>query len=189
MISRVPRRQNGVSLIEMVIVIALTAILTGLAVAAIAAMYRYDRSTRAQSQQQVAIEQMLLSLRADIHRASSSTWDADKRVLQLDLPNAMVIEYQTRAGRWTRVERSDEGPAATTSFGVSADHRCECDQLQVPAGELLCLRFDIQPSGVSPQQTRTQRNYRYDAVVVVGRDTLLGTTFAVANLESYESNE
>lgn len=173
MIPQASGQRRGVSLIETVIVVSLSAILTGLAIAGMTALYGYNRATNAKSHRQAAIQQMRASLREDIHRAIRAAWDADGDTLELLLSDGSSTELQLQAGRWVRTERSGEVRAVATSFGVSSRYGCECDQSQVAAGDVLRLHFVTKSADALPKETQTERTHRFDLVAVVGRDALL----------------
>ena len=134
------RNARGYTLIEIVLVITLSAVLTGIAVAGIASLFRLDHATRGHRRGQAALAEFGWLARADVHRAVGCRWDAETGVLRLELPRGDAVEYRGQRGPWVRVaihageEESPRGLAMTDAF------KLECEPADAERGELVRLR-------------------------------------------------
>lgn len=165
--------RRGTTLIETVILISLTAVLSGIIVTGMAALFRYNRSTDRHHVQQTALQQMTTALRADIHEASRCLWNAENQTLRLELSKSRVLEYRVVKQRWVRVLLTEAEPV-TTSFGLDESFRCYCQAEPSKRGELIRLTLSNQPLELPAEEVfeesgRTERTLRSDIVAQVGR--------------------
>ncbi len=165
--------RHGTTLIETAILISLTAVLSGIIVTGMAALFRYNRSTDRHHVHQTALQQMTTALRADIHEASRCLWNAESQTLRLELTESRVLEYRVIKQRWVRVLQAEAEPI-TTSFGLDESFRCYCQAEQSKRGELIRMTLTNQPlelptDKLYEESGRTERTLRSDIVAQVGR--------------------
>jgi len=160
---------RGMTLLETVILMALTAVLSGIVVTGMGALFRYNRSAHRRQVGQTALQQMTTRLRADIHEATGCLWDAENQTLRLELPEAQMLVYQKTKNRWVRALIAGEAKPITTSFGLDDSFQCYCPTKQANQGELVRLILMNRSLAVPKESGKTERTLRSDIVAVVGR--------------------
>ncbi len=168
--NRVKTLRRGITLIETGVLMSLTAVLSGIIVTGMAAMFRYNRSTNNHQVGQTAMQQMTTTLRADIHEATRCQWNPESQTLTLELPDSRTLEYHKIKNRWVRVLTTDEAKPITTSFGLDDSFHCYCDTEEVNQGKLIRLNLMNRTLELPNESDRTVRTLRCDIVAIVGRD-------------------
>lgn len=164
-------RRRGTTLIETVLLLSLSAVLTGIVVSGIAAIYRYNRSINEYSDQQLAMRRFTRTLRKDIHRAESCQWQAGDQTLVMQLAESHSLKYHKLQQRWVRSTMLKDSQPSVTSFGLDESFVCECAEQQVGLGQLIRLSF-ANVSGVRPQvNSQETRPVHCEIVAEVGRDS------------------
>jgi len=148
--SRRHGKRFGISLIETGAAIAIIAVLSGVVVSGIVAILKYNRSTNRHWDAQTAMQQMMTTIRTDIHQATSLRWDADDQSVRLELPEQQHIEYRRLDSRWVRRATFEGAGPVTTSFGLNSEFRCTCRATNVEQGKLARLRFTNKPVAAEP---------------------------------------
>lgn len=161
---------RGISLVETLVMISVSATLTGVIVASIAALFRYDDAMTGHVIRQTNLQQMAHALRAEIHRATTCEWAQDSQSLRLRLPDNEQIEYRQQDSRWVRIVNTPDREPVTTPVGLDRSFHCEGRETVVQQGELIQLLWTNEL--ISPQEAgdQTQRPLQYEIVAVVGHD-------------------
>lgn len=163
-----PNARRGMSLIELVGVMAAGAVLVSVAIATLVALLRSDRRFAARLDGQQSLTELADQLRTDVHAAAEATWDDAAGTLRLTGANGDRVEYALRPARCERREApagEDEWRLASayrmpsrTAWAVTVDRRREHELVRV---ELSTRRPDSR-SDAKRQQS--------EVVAVVGRD-------------------
>ncbi len=99
---RYPRaRRRGTSLVEMMVVIGLTAIVLGGVVTGAASLLKVDKRFSARNATS-QLNQLTQLLRADIHAAESADWNEANQALTLVVPDEQPITYKLTGNRCQR---------------------------------------------------------------------------------------
>lgn len=159
---------RGVTLIEMIVLITLSAVLTGIVIAGINGIYRFNRALAQHDQIQLALRQFEMALRSDIRHAETCQWDDDKQTLRFELGEDRLLRYSVEKKRWVRTETDEEG--MTTAFGLDDSFVGECLAGQVRRAELLRIAFTNEAAVKSAEKTAAVRPQRCVIVAQVGRD-------------------
>jgi len=164
---------GGIALIETVVIIAVTTVITGIAIAGIAASFQYNQQNKAHKDGQAILFRIANTLRADVHRAETCHWDSEGETLRLELPGRQSIEYRALEDRWVRKERTPDSQPVTTALGIGNDYRILCDVERAERGELFSLLVTNQDERDPDHSPRMHRELKCDVVAVVGKDYLL----------------
>ena len=168
---RIVRR--GFTLIEMVLLLSLSAAITAIVVSGIAAMYRYNRSINEYSDQQLAMRRFTRTLRNDIHRAESCQWRAGDQTLVMQLAQSHSLTYHKQQQRWVRSTVKKDSQTRVTSFGLDDSFVCECGGGQFEMGELITLTFSNAVDARADVKNQETRPVQSEIVAQVGRDVRL----------------
>ncbi len=172
-----PCGNQGISLVEMVTVIAICAVLSGIAVTTLASLFQLDRSTNDHMAQRTALHQLFTRLRKDLHHAIVCQWNADSSRLVLQYPQRQQVEYAKENNRWIRsFSRQDDGQVKT-SYPLDAACQWSCKPPAVKQGALVYIDINIpaltgQADSDSAVRGATVRGpaLRCAVVAIVGRD-------------------
>lgn len=165
--------RRGATLIEMVLLMMLSAVITGIVVSGIAAMYRYNRSINAYSDQQLAMRRFTRTLREDIHRAESCQWRAGDQTLVMQLAQSHSLTYYKQQQRWVRSTMKKDSQTDITSFGLDDSFVCECGGQQFKMGGLISLTFSNAVDARADVKNQETRPVQSEIVAQVGRDVRL----------------
>lgn len=121
-------RRRGFSLIETLIVISISSLLTAAVGACLLTLYRAEHRTREAIGRREALTELSLHLREDAHAARRAELDAPQRSLKLDAGEGRTITYRAAPGQ---VERQ-------ISRGAETLHR---DAYRLPG---LTVAWDVQ---------------------------------------------
>lgn len=164
---------HGVVLIEIVVVLALTAAISGIAIAGIAASFRYGQQSASHRNGQTALFRISNTLRSEIHRAEVCHWDADNNRLQLKLPSEELIDYQVFEDRWVRKQNVPNEEPTITSLGISNDYQVHCNLDTARQGKLISLQVTTKNDLETDQERKVHRTLECSIVAIVGKDYLL----------------
>lgn len=167
------RLHHGMTLVETVVLIAVSSVLTGIVVTGMASLFRFNSTTSNHAVTQIQLQQLSNRLRSDIHQARIADWDEASSSLRLDFGDSRVIEYHQESSRWVRVETISDAEPVATPFGLDDSFYCQCQSSKITAGEVLRISFNNLPPGKAEQQSRTERAQRLDVVAVIARDVSL----------------
>jgi len=161
---------HGISLVETLVMIAVSAAIAGVVITAMAALFRYDDASAEHVVSQRTLQRVATTLREDIHRATASSWDG--AALTLAMPSGADVVYRQAADDWVRTTRDsdeDSNGRTDTRLGLATSFRCECESDATAQGELLRLAWTNQPADATQTGNRTHRELRYELVARVGR--------------------
>lgn len=165
------RLHRGTTLIETAALVTLSAVLTGVVVAAIGSLFGINQAIYHSCDKQIALQQFGAMLRQDIHQATNCQLDTAKQILKLQLPQSVDIEYRIVSNRWVRRRTSDGEKPVMTSFGLDGSFTCQRDTKLVKQGELLSLSF-VNSTPKSNANARDQRLAGCEIAAIVGRGLL-----------------
>lgn len=165
----VANTRRGMSLIELIGVMAAGAVLVSVAIATIVALFRNDRRFAARVDGQAALSELADQLRTDVHAAAQATWDAAAGTLRLTGTSGDLVEYAMKPGRCERRESAageDELRLAgayllppRTAWAGTVDRR--------RAHDLVHVGMTWPQPGARPDARRQQT----EVVAIVGRDS------------------
>lgn len=155
---------HGFSLVEVVAVMGLSAILSGIVVAAMAAILRVDRSVNRHTAERSELQRFSSAIRDDLHQASGVRWNA--AVLNLEIKEKN-IRYEVVEGRWMRITGQSGDSTIRTGYGLSDSFECHCEPEVALQGERVRVRLRS-TSGDHDDQRR--RRLECEIVATVGRD-------------------
>lgn len=164
------RSRRGFTLIETLVLISVSSVLTGIVVTGMASLFRYNRTTNAHAVTQIQLRQLATTLRADVHQANAARWDDASNTLRLEMDTSHTVEYRVSETRWVRIETLRDAKAVTTAFGIDDSFHCDGLPQQLQRGDVLRLSLSNQPSNQVDKPEQTVRTQRYDLVALVGRD-------------------
>ncbi|HWE37979.1 MAG TPA: type II secretion system protein [Isosphaeraceae bacterium] len=98
------RRRRGVFLVELLVVISVTAILIFLCATLIQLFLRLQKTERTLLTERAALSRLARDLRRDAHAATHAETNES---LVLDRPDGTRVEYRAREGALDRVERAN----------------------------------------------------------------------------------
>lgn len=162
--------RRGMTLIEVAILVALSAVITGIVISGVVAVYRFNRSIDDYSNGQQALNRFSSTLRDDIHRAESCLWTADEQTLVMELADAQRLKYFKHQKRWVRSSRQGEAAASLMAFGLDESFMCESQIDKASRGELIRLTLSNASRGKNSQHSQAKRPLQCEIVAEVGRD-------------------
>ncbi len=183
---RIGADRHGSTLIEVMVVITLGAVLSGITVAAMGQLFRHDQQATRHVAQRGELQRLAATLRRDLHRASHCQYQAEGARLRLQFDQRLEVVYRRLEDRWVRIAtRSDsrgaDASAVRTAYGLGQEFACTCTPVQAAQGDLVHIRFGFQ--SVQPVAAESDNvGVRVDAkavlscavIAVVGRDRMLG---------------
>jgi hypothetical protein len=169
---------------EVLVVISLGAVLSGIAVAAMGALFRHDREVARHVAQRGELQRLAATLRQDIHRATDCQWNAEGQRLRLQFLEHQQVVYRRLEGRWIRIANGADANAVPAAYGLNHQFACTCAPAEATQGELVRVRFGNQAgrrlaaeSGEVGAPTHLHAHPRLalgcEVVAVVGRDRQL----------------
>ncbi len=171
MISRAVGRtekSHGYSLIELLVVMSLSAVLTGIIVAAMASLLRYDRHITEHVEQRNELQRLAATIRADLHQATDFQWNAAENTFELELPE-QHIRYQVIEGRWMRLAGEASNPTRRTAYALSESFECHCEPATARQGARVMIKFNNATNQERPALRR-------EIIATLGRDHDLGSS-------------
>jgi len=173
--------RRGTTLIEITVVISLGAVLSGIAVAALASLFQQNRTTTRHVAERGELQRLAVALRQDIHRASGCQWNDDEQHLRLQFPDRPDVVYGRLVDRWVRVAGQADATSWKTAYGLDNTYQCACQPVQARQGDLVrvCFSSQLDPlpaaaPGGTAAHAREAPSLRCEVVAVVGRDRQLG---------------
>lgn len=132
------------TLVEVVAVMGLGALLSGIAVTTLASLIHADRGFHARSEQRPQLAALAAALRRDIAAAERVSWDAGRQTMELSAPSGESVIYRQLAQRWERLTRgaddvAEASPALTSAFRLPARTTCAVEPPEVDAGSVLTV--------------------------------------------------
>jgi type II secretory pathway component PulJ len=168
---------------EVLVVISLGAVLSGIAVAALGSLFRHDREATRHVAQRGEMQRLAATLRQDIHRATDCQWNAERQRLRLQFLERQQVVYERLEERWVRVangadDNGAEANAVRTAYGLNQQFACTCAPAAATEGDLVRVRFGSQAGGrvaaAEPREegggARQRLALSCEVVAVVGRD-------------------
>jgi len=146
-------KRHGYSLIEVLVVLSLGAVLTGIIVAAMASLLRYDRHITQHVEQRTELQRLTATIRADLHQATDFQWNAAEQTFQLELPE-QPIRYQVIEGRWMRLAGEASNPTRRTAYALSESFRCHCEPAIASQGARVVIEFNDKGNQERPSLRR-----------------------------------
>ncbi len=159
--------RRAISLVETVAVMAICAVLSGIAVTTIASLFQLDRATSHHRIERAELRQLSTTLRKDLHRAIDCRWNADSRRLVLLQPQQQQVEYTLKKGRWVRIASQQDRNPVTTSYRLDAACQWSCQPTEAKQDTLVHLCFGT-PALSGPNGSRP--TMQCNVVAVVGHD-------------------
>lgn len=163
----------GTSLVEMLVIISISTVITGVVIVAMAAMFRYDRNTSQHVAMRGELGRLAATVRNDLHQAISCQWDAPRQVLKILQPLEQSIEYRLLQGRWVRTATRGDAAAVTTAYGLFDSLQCECETSGARLNEIVRIRFHTNSADAAEESSRANPPLDCRVVAIVGRDHLL----------------
>ncbi len=162
--------RRGMTLIETLVLITLSAVMTGIVVSGVAGIYRFNQAINEHANGQLAMRRFSTALRSDIHRAETCRWQAGDQTLVMELAQSHSLKYHKHKQRWVRSDQVADSEPTLTSFGLDESFRCDCQQEQVSRGGLIRLTFSNAIQNNNAIQSQSRRPLKCEIVAEVGRD-------------------
>jgi|1185.fasta_scaffold446217_1 hypothetical protein len=152
--------RQGKSLIELLVIISILSIVTGMSATSLAALYRVHRRQARDVEQALAIDRLAARLRTDAHEAVSAAVDGD---CTLGLPDERSIRYSFEATRIVRQVMRDEAVLHRDTFLMPRDAIVACEKEQVGSGTL--IRLSIRPGELKLPARELPRSATIEAAI------------------------
>ena len=159
-----PRMRRGVSLVEMIVVIAVASALTGIAVSLLLVLFRAEQSGRTQIGQAESFQQFADQFRRDVHAAGdASVQGKDRQRCKFEFANHVIVRYMTDAHSIWREEQRFSTNLRMEPYTLPQDSTVTIEVDRAASPPVVSLM--IKPKEASQ---RPGREFRIDAVL--GRD-------------------
>ena len=160
-------RPGGYTLVEMMVVVAITSLVLSSVAVALHSLYRVDRRMRSHMVNTTTLTRLSLQLRRDAHRAVSvEKIDGENGVskLMLALTDGNVVQYEAGPGRLLRIARSGEDVRHREVYRLpkKAGVRWKTEAERIPAFVSLEIVYQ---TGLIDDATDARRVDRIDAIV------------------------
>lgn len=129
----------GVSLIELVAVLAAGSLLMSVTISAVIAVRRADQRFTRQEQDRRAMSLLVDRLRRDVHGASQVSWEAEASRLTMTTPDGGRIVYELDSRRWERrvSDASDEQLQLSGAYRAPTGFACGVSPAEADEGLLV----------------------------------------------------
>ena len=155
-------------LIELMVVITLSAVLTGLAISALVAMRNAGRTIHAEYDQLREANRLVRQLRDDAHAADSYDFDAAEQQLILAKEDGAQVAYRIDPkGRCQRLVKKDGLLSKSGVFQLPEGMTWSLEPIDRPEDQLARITFLVAPAG---PETPIQLPGQWEAVIHVGRN-------------------
>jgi hypothetical protein len=161
--------RRGVTLIEAMAIVSIGAILTGIVVSAMTALFRYDKHIRAHASERGQLQMLAQMLRDDIRKATRSDYDAAEQVLTLRQDREESVSYRWLDKHFERTTETGEG-ATTRRYLVPAVLSVEVAPVEAERGELVLIRFSTDHEAATATEARVSPDWNLEIQAAIGRD-------------------
>jgi type II secretory pathway pseudopilin PulG len=161
---------KGISLIETVVIMAVGAILTGIVVSSMAAIFRYDRSLRTHATERDQLQLLTQQIRGDIRQAERCKFDSNKKVLTLERSGEGNIYYLWIDDHVERMTVNEEGETIGR-FQFPPSIQVTAHPIDAASGQLIRINFTSHDEAVSNKGRETP-DWNLEIVSEVGRNLL-----------------
>ena len=142
-------RRRAYTLIEMLVVIAATVTLLGIALGILHTLIRLERGSRREVRQRTAIGRLAIQFRRDMHAAEELTDSTEPgsegapRAWQLSTAAGPVIEYRVEPEELIRTERTENEILRQESFCLPKESTVSIDRIGEADHALVRLRVRL----------------------------------------------
>ena len=153
--------RQGWTLIEVVISIALTSVITGMVVTLLTTLLEFDRRSTELQNESTSFARLADQFRSDVRAASSIQQEAvtEEETLQritLSLSQDTRVVYQQQGDRLLRTFYQGEQPSGQESYDLPESAQVRLHESPTAVGEVATLMLDY-PLRQEPESKRRQR--------------------------------
>lgn len=146
------RSHRGVSLVEMVVVVSISAIVFGVAISGFATLWRLDDKWGAGAPQVGPEMRLIDSLRRDGHAAEELEWLEAESTLVFTPPAGPAIRYEITGDRCERRAAGDATPSAV--YRLPAPGAWSAEPATAERGKLVVVTLRFEPTeDAGPKRT------------------------------------
>jgi hypothetical protein len=161
---------KGISLIETVVIMAVGAVLTGIVVTSMAAIFRYDRFLRTHATERDQLQLLTQQVRGDIRQAERCKFDSEKKMLTLERSGEGNISYHWIDDHVERVTVDEEGETIG-HFQFPPNIQVAADPIDAASGQLIKINFTSPYEGATNKGRETP-GWNLEILSEVGRNLL-----------------
>jgi hypothetical protein len=167
-------RHAGTSLIEVVAIMSVGAVVTGIVVTSMSALFRYDRQATQHNAEREQIQLLARHLRDDIREATESRFVPSEQMLTLVHDDQEFISYRLFSNHAERTIRSGE-LSETARIRIPPTLQITSVPAETKAGELICIRFNTSQNENEHAELQVAPNWNLEIQATVGRDLPIAT--------------
>lgn len=160
----------GTSLVETVLVIAVSSVLTGIVVTGLGSLMQYDHRQAENTINREQLHMLFAMVRDDAHHAIAYQLDVGNQSLHFSQPGQQNVEYRFHEGECNRIQSSPASGEQTRRLRIPADLELSSDTLEGKQGELLRIKFETQTTELTLENKRFTSNWQLELVAQVGSD-------------------
>jgi hypothetical protein len=162
--------RKGISLIETVVIMSVGAILTGVVVSCMAAVFRYDRHLRTHAIERDQLQILAQQLRGDIRQADRCKFDSEDLVLSLERCGKDKISYHWIGDHVERITYDGENKTIGR-FQVPPNLKVTTNPVDAASGQLMKVNFSNHDKDTA-NKGRALPAWNLEVAAEVGKDLL-----------------
>ena len=171
------KRRHGYTLIEMMVVLAVGSVLSGVAVALIVALLRSESGARDHIHQSAVQSRLADQFRRDVHAADAIDADDSGLVWTFTLGRGRTVTYRIEANRLERSETAEKDTQRQETYALPPDHTARLDMPEPADSPIVGLSIiptaktlDAKPRATVRFEALLAADHRYEISTDAGND-------------------